>query len=46
MRDAIEEFRNFESNEDGQTGLIDQVFGIENRLTANDFLKRISSKEL
>jgi len=33
LKDAIEEFRNFESTEDGQTGLIDQIFGTDNRMS-------------
>ena len=46
LKGAIEEFRNFESTEDGQTGLIDQIFSTESRLKTDDFIKKMCSKEL
>jgi 5'-deoxynucleotidase YfbR-like HD superfamily hydrolase len=45
LKQAISEFREFEG-EGSNTGLMDQIFNTESRLSYEDFIKKVSSKEL
>jgi hypothetical protein len=44
LQESITEFRDFEG-EPGNTGLMDQIFYTESRLSYDDFIKKTSSKE-